>query len=762
MADNQSGIRELRIARGLITLRWASIPLIFGFAIISRQYFGMVFRIEPIYVLCCLLAILNIFFTLHFAILSRQMGLKHGLAGLKRLILKIISSSFADIKTSGVKGILALPISGLKIFTVLYIMLIESLKDLSFNPFSLQNIMHSQIISDLLIITLLARFTGTTESPMFFLSVIPVTVAGAVIGFKTGAIYSLATVSVWITISFLVKSGFMSHIKFYSPLYGDLSRCSGWVASSSLVSLAGLGATAFLAHKLTSNFKERIFFLNDLLFKSRTNAISASNAAEQASDPWLIMDSQTNIDKVKADRNGIFTAELAGQNLLKTFPELKQYGLGYVIQAVLTSGGKRRIDKIKITLKEGTQHLFNLRISSFKGSDEKTRILAFFEDITEISFLKLQSEQLKTEITDYDKELKNMTISNSEQQRLNDELKSELEYKSLVLKEVAGLMSLCSEIDELTAHIETRTRELFQIDSTCLHLFEADDNKRQVNEILDIRKISPRLLDLPRNNPNALSPVLEEGRALVINAQINAGQSASMTIENGKNKRMVAYIPVKNNQRLIGMMMLESFGQKNDSANLVKMLSFYLKHASAAIQAAIDNREVKRQKDEVSQQLKETSKQLESVRSMIFTQPDNSDLIFQHLLDALNGVATFKDALFVRLHNDDSLEVTARIHNSKQKILNRAESQLMDALKENPSHKATVFLEDENLSHTAFPLFHNNRLLGAIIIYAADFETADTGIIDFCIRLIRDQLALKILIEEKEIWETFYQENLSA
>lgn len=811
MADNRSGIRELQIAQGLITLRWASIPLIFGFAIISRQFFGMVFRIEPIYVLCCLLAILNIFFTLHFAVLSRQMGLSHGITGLKRLILKIISSSFADIKNRGLKGIMNIPISGLKIFTVLYMMLIESLKDLSFNPFSLQNIMHSQIISDLLVITLLARFTGTTESPIFFLSVIPVTVAGAVIGFKAGAVYSAVAVGAWITISFMIKSGFMSHIKFYSPLYGDLSACNGWIATSSLVSVAGLGATAFLAHKLTSNFKERIFFLNDLLFKSRMRAISATSAAEQASDSWLIMDCQANIEKVKTDKNGIFIAELAGKNLLTTFPELEQYGLAYVIQAVVTSGAKRRVDKIKITSKEGTQHLFNLRVSNFKGSDDKMRILAFFEDITEISFLKSQSEQLKSQIIDTKSKLENTSISNSEHKRLydealklannrnveieilnhrinslrvleasqndqinrlmdelasvktaNDELKSDLEYKNLILEEVAGLMSLCNEIDELTVHIEDRARKLFQIDSTCLHLFETHDNKRQIGEILDIRKASPRLLDLPRNNPNALNPVLEEGRPLVINAQINAEQAASMTINNGVTQRMVAYIPIKNNQRLIGMMMLERFGQETNSSNLIEMLSYYLKHASAAIQAGIDNREQQKRKDEANQQLRHISKQLESVRSMIFSQPDNSDHIFQHLLNALNNVKTFKDMLFVRVHNDDSLEVTARIDNSKQQILNTAENKLMEAVREKPNHKATLLMEDENESCTAFPLFHNNRLLGAIVAYTTDGESEDTGIIDFCIRLIRDQLALKVLGEEKEIWETFYQENLSA
>jgi len=84
--ENRSGIRELQIARGLITLRWASIPIIFGFSLLSLKLLGMSFRIEPIYVLCCLLAIINIFFTIHFALLSRQMMVAHGMNSLKKLL----------------------------------------------------------------------------------------------------------------------------------------------------------------------------------------------------------------------------------------------------------------------------------------------------------------------------------------------------------------------------------------------------------------------------------------------------------------------------------------------------------------------------------------------------------------------------------------------------------------------------------------------------------------------------------------------------
>ncbi|HQG26927.1 MAG TPA: hypothetical protein PLY73_00095 [Candidatus Ozemobacteraceae bacterium] len=53
---NRSGLRELQIAQGLVTLRWAAIPILFGFALLSTRLLGMSFQIAPIYVLCCLLA----------------------------------------------------------------------------------------------------------------------------------------------------------------------------------------------------------------------------------------------------------------------------------------------------------------------------------------------------------------------------------------------------------------------------------------------------------------------------------------------------------------------------------------------------------------------------------------------------------------------------------------------------------------------------------------------------------------------------------
>ena len=328
MTANRSGIRELQIARGLITLRWASIPLIFGFSLFSLHGLGMSFKIEPIYILCCILAVLNVYFTLHFSLLSRQMAVTHGIGTLKRLLLRVVSQLFSGIRTRGLSGITSLPLAISKVAAIIYLMLLETLKDLSFNPFSLSNVMHTQVISDLVVIMLLTRYTGSIESPVFLLNVIPITVAGAVMGLGSGATYSVVAASAWFITGMLVKFQFLPHIKFYPPVYGDLSQCSGWLYSNSAVMATGLFATAFLAHKLTTVFKERIFFLNDLLYKSNSRAIASTFAAEQGAHAWLITDAAGNVEKIKVDRNGFFPSDLGGKNLFAAFPELEQYGMG--------------------------------------------------------------------------------------------------------------------------------------------------------------------------------------------------------------------------------------------------------------------------------------------------------------------------------------------------------------------------------------------------------------------------------------------------
>lgn len=812
MTVNRSGIRELQIARGLITLRWASIPIIFGFSALSLNYLGMSFKIEPIYLLCCLLALLNVFFTLHFSLLARQLMLTHGLAGLRKLLLKVVSGFFSSIGSKGIKGIAGFPMAVSKIFSIMYLMMLETLKQVSFNPLSINNVMHSQVVSDLIIITLLTRFTGTTESPLLILAVVPITVAGAVMGFKTGIVYTGLATGAWVVTSLLVKFQFLTHIKFYSPMYGDLSQYNGWIAANAFVVSTGLGATAFLAHRLTTVFKERIFFLNDMLYKSNNRSIAAEIASENSAGAWMITDAEGNIEKIKVDRNGIFKADLVQKNLLKTFPELEQYGIAYVIQAVMTSGNRRSLEKIRLTSHEGTEHTFNARLISFKDCDNQMKILAFFEEKTEELFLRSQVEHLKKELNELNINFERLTLENKDnrrayeeihrisgekaveieilQQKLralkieetnqsnqvaslmlelaniksaNDQLNSDLQYRQMLLDEVAELLDSCNELENLTGLIEKRARELFKLDNACLHVFKAEDNNLRRGEILDIRKASPRLLDIPRSNPEALDPVLNEGRPVIINAQITPEKAASVALTNGPMQRLTAYIPVRHQGRLLGMMMLEKYGHEENSEMLINTIGYYLRNAAAIIRSAISNRESQVKNDRLHKNLTRLYTQLDSIKSIVFSRPDDDSQLFSRILNEFTKIVPIRDAILVRCHNDGSHDPVNRIDRSRQLRLSESEETIVQTIKSNPRHKATLENGDEDEGVIAFPLNQNSRLLGILFVtYSAENGAPDETIMDFCVKLLKDQLALYVMNEERELWETFYNKNLLA
>lgn len=812
MTANRSGIRELQIARGLITLRWASIPLVFGFSIFSLHALGMSFKIEPIYILCCLLAVANVFFTLHFSLLSRQMTITHGLSTLRRLLLRVVSQFFTNIRTSGFRGISGLPWVASKVSAIIYLMLLETLKDLPFNPFSLKNVMHTQIVSDLLVIILLNRYTGSIESPMFFLSVVPITVAGAVMGLQAGAVYSGLATAAWFITGLLVKFQFLPHVKFYPPVYGDLSQCTGWLYANSSIIATGLFATAFLANRLTTVFKERIFYLNDLLYKSNTRAIASTFAAEQGSHAWMITDAEGNVEKIKVDRSNFFSADLAGRNIFKSYPELEQYGMGYVIQAVLTSGSRRVLEKIKVVSQEGTEHLFNARISCFRDCDDKQKILAIFEERTEEIFLKSRVDNLGRELNETMVSLEKTTLENRENRRAfeemqknanekameiellnqklksaknensnqnnqisslmtelatmkssNDNLTAELDYKQMILDEVSELMNACSEIENLTGLIEKRTRDLFNLDNTCLHIFRAEDNDHRRSEILDIRKASPRLLDIPRNNPDLLNPAFDEGRPVIINAQITPEKSASLAITNGQMQRLIAYVPVRHQNKILGMMMLEKYGQEDNPELLINMLSYYLKHSATAIKNALNNHEASSKNERLHQTITRLYTQLDSIKAMVYSKPEDEDKPFTSMMNELSRLLPIKDAVLVRLHQDASIEVCTRIDRSRQLVLNSAEQEFLSVLQKNPRNKITIDLGETEGGCIAFPLLHNSRLLGAIFVYFShEAGSPEEAILDFCIKMLRDHFALFIMNEEREIWENFYRETLSA
>ena len=213
--QNRSGLRELQIAQGLVALRWAAIPILFGFSLLATRLLGMTFQITPIYFLCCTLATLNVFFTVHIALLSRQLVLRRGQAALKRFLMTLITRFLHSIREGGVRSLTALPRTGFRIVSLLYLMILESLKGLRFNLMSLDNIMHTQVIVDIFLLTLLVRYTGSSESPLLYLNVVPVIVAGAVMGFYTGGIYAILASSFYLVLCLLINARLLTHIKFY-------------------------------------------------------------------------------------------------------------------------------------------------------------------------------------------------------------------------------------------------------------------------------------------------------------------------------------------------------------------------------------------------------------------------------------------------------------------------------------------------------------------------------------------------------------------
>lgn len=812
MKNTDSGIRELQIAKGLIAVRWAGIPIIFAFSLISKNFFGMSFQIAPIYVLCCILAALNVMFTVHFSMLSRQLMVSKGISGLKRLLVVKISKFFQLLKNDGIRAITTLPVFFLRLASVFYLMLLEALKDVPFNFLSIKNVMHTQIFSDLAIIVLLARFTGSSESPLIFLTVIPITVAGAVMGFRAGAAYSALSVSAYATVCFLINFKMMPHIKFYPPIYGDLSQCSGWIASDSFVIVLALTGCSYLAHKLTLVFKERIYYLNNNLYANKTGAMASSFAAAQTSDAWMILSPDGVIDKVKTDKKGIISANVAGKNIFTAIPELEQYGLAYLLQSVITSNSSKAVDRIKITSKEGTNHIFNCSLSSFKDSDKNTRILFVMSDQTENLFLKEQVAKLTAELTTIRESLEIVTLDGRQSksayeeaahvsnerlveievlnQKLsgsmeternlrnhisslqaesacmkssNDSLQTELNYTLNVLEEMIELLDTCDELENTVGLIESKAKEKFSLDNTCIHVFNSTYTSDRVSEILGARQASPRLLDLPRQNPEALAPVLNEGRPVVIQANFSKEQAASLSIANGATERLTAYVPIRHNGQVLGIMMLERFALSEKPEAMIESLSSYLKYSSAALFVALKNKKLKERNLELNESIAKIYTDISSLKSMILTNPHGEEKPFSKFMFEFGRHETVDDAILVRLHNDQSIEVYSRVDRSKQLELNTVEAKIVETVCNNPNHKATVEDIEDGKELIAYPLINEKKVLGVAIVYHdQNIDESDKERIELCSKVLQIQLSLFVMNEDKELWENFYSKNLLA
>ncbi len=807
--------RELQVARNLVTLRWANIAIIFGFCVAFIYGFKMSFKLEPIYAICCILALFNIYLTLHISMLGRQLSVTKGLSTLKRMMLRVLSQFFSSFKKNGlIKGLAGIPMVFMKIVGIIYLMILETMKDFPVNPVSLENIMHSQIFFDLAAILCLTRYTGSTESPMFLMSVIPIAVAGSVMGAKAGIAYSIFACGGWLVNSLLIKYGIVNHIKFYSPMYGDLHSCDSWIWSYFMVAVLSFGASALISYKLTQAYKEKVDDLDKSLNISKSTSISLKHIALMQNDPWIVIDKKGKILNLKCDENQIMIRnDMVNTNILESLPDLAKSNYEFTAQSVLSSQTFKKLPDVKFNFPDNSERIYDLVISFYREYDGAPRLMVSFQEKTlEVNrkelvdalsaeclharnsieklsqenhelhksmdeLVKISSnksidiEVLNTKVNDMDIETANLNSQISELKNQvasvkadNDQLRVELENRQMILDDVADFMNSCSGLDELIAKVERRTKDLFGLENSCFHVFDATDMTHQKNEILDIRKVSPRLLDIPRTHPETLDPALTEGRPVVFSAEIRPEKSsASIAITNGDLRRLVAFVPLKENDKILGMMMLEKYGSADNSDNIVDMVGFYLKQVSGAIKNAVENRKIQLKNKELHEDMLKIHNKLDSVKTMILNDYSKDIRPFSGMLYEISKLIPLKDALLVRVQSDNTLDCCSRINRSKPLELTAVENKLIEQLKVNYDNKIVFKSDNSEDDVVAYPLVDKKRLLGVLFLYQnEELQESDFAIADFCISILKNEFALYVLNEEREIWESFYSNSMPA
>ena len=809
---------ELQVARNLVALRWASIPVILIFCYYAFYYsFGsnLKERLEPIYIICCILAAFNIYLTLHISMLSRQLSVTKGLTTLKRAILRVLSRFFANVKTKGLRGLFSIPSILIKITSIIYLMFLETVKDFPVNPVSLENIMHLQIVFDLIVVLCLTRYTGSTESPMFMMASIPIFIAGSVISAKAGIGYAFLTCGIWVGNAILVKEGYMSHLKFIPPKYGDLHDCNIWIGAYSLLSIFVFISSSIMSQKLTLAFKEKVADLDNSLFISKSSSISLKHVALIQDNPWIVVDSNGIVINISgAESLHLVKEDLLNKNLLNCLPDLAKSNFEFTSQSVLNSRTMKKIPDVKIILKDNIEHIFDLLISYYREYDAKDRLMILFQEKTlevnrkelvatlsaecmharstidrlskenqnlQISldkFTKLSSDKT-AEIEVLNTKVKNLDSENNVQNTKlselmdnlasikadNDQLRFELENRQMILEDISDFMNSCGELDELIGKVEQRTKDLFGLENSCFHVFDATDMNEQKNEILDIRKVSPRLLDIPRNHPETLDPALTEGRPVVFSAELRPEKpSAALAITNGDLKRLVAFVPLKENNQLLGMMMLEKYSVSDSAENIIDMVSFYLKQVSGAIKNAVENRKLQSQNKELHENLIKMNSSLDSVKTMIMSDFTKEPAPFSSMLFEISKLLPLQDAMLVRIQTDVSkIDCFSRIDKSKALELTKLETKMVEQLKQNYENKISFKSEDEVDDVILYPLVDKERLLGGIFFYLTEGEKDfDVSVADFCVNILSHEFSFFVLNEERGIWESFYCNNVPA
>ena len=153
----------------------------------------------------------------------------------------------------------------------------------------------------------------------------------------------------------------------------------------------------------------------------------------------------------------------------------------------------------------------------------------------------------------------------------------------------------------------------------------------------------------------------------------------------------------------------------------------------------------------------------DSVKTLILKDYSNDIRPFSGMLYEMSKQVSLRDAMLVRVRSDGTTDCYSRINRSKALELSNVENKLIEQLKSNFENKITFKSENEDNDIIAYPLVDKKRLLGVLFLYSGEELTeSDTAVIEFCISILRNEFALYVLNEEREIWESFYSNSMPA
>ncbi|NLM17669.1 MAG: hypothetical protein GX221_08125 [Candidatus Riflebacteria bacterium] len=675
-------------AKSLIKVRWITVPLTVAFAYLAVYKLGMSFKAMPVFVLSTLLAAVNIYLTVHASFLSRQRYITRGQTTLRRLLSYLLTKFSLSLKESGLKYLLCLPALLIKILGIIYLMILEALRDFHFNPLSLANQMHLQVICDLLFVVALIRLTGTTESPAFILAVLPIAVAGYSMGSKVGYVYAALTSISSIGLALAVKKGLLQHWKFYSPMLGDLSQSGGWIAAAGFVMVGSFFSVAHISGQFAKALLEQMALKSEKIADLKV-------VVEKKED--LLREQKEELLSATAEREAAIKSETEAKNDMKVLQE--------------------------------------------RFEDEKKRALSLI-DSNEIQICKIHD--LEKEVAE-----KNCQL------HISDEGKDFLRF---TLNEMADLRTMTnSEPKSLFEFAAQALSEKLGCNTYFAYIMEDSTLERNLKILLDSENLSLRLTSVLAATDNALRTAMEEKNACL------APHSVLLN-ERCKEKAYVAFLPLISKDKIKALFIYEKsyFSEEHatDASRDFRAALLHLSNVKNVIEDRELSQEREKEKGQLNRKIQNIYTQLDLFKSIVSFNRSSSQEDFMWLLMEASKILSVKDAAILRMDSETD-EAYVRLDRTRSLKLLYGEAEALELLKAVFFREPVQHKLGDSFECVAFPLTYADKRLGVLFLHRST-QRIDQEATSFCVRVINDNFALHVMNHERRLWESFYQENLSA